>query len=209
MFPQFHWTQESWKMKAVYLKYKCYFSCPAQNTLSIISFTQKQTIQKMTHKVKCFIIFLCLSPSTCCTECLTFCCCAAISSLLEANGSLVCWFCLVLFQWFFLSGRMSALCARPSPRTLDVILSTWSLHYLLSSTMLPSRCSATWNAWLASSLKPSWNCVLKRRRLFLLSPPSSHVCRSQKKIPPLLLSQRENKQSILQPSATARSHSFY
>lgn len=46
MFPQFHWTQESWKMKAVYLKYKCYFSCPAQNTLSIISFTQKQTIKK-------------------------------------------------------------------------------------------------------------------------------------------------------------------
>lgn len=107
---------------------------------------------------------------------------AVITSLAEANGSLVCWFCLVLFQWFFLSGRMSARCARLSLRTLDVILSTWSLHYLLSSTMLPSRCSATWNAWLASSLKPSWNCVLKRRRLFLLSPPpSSHVCRSQKR----------------------------
>lgn len=172
-------------------------------------FHAKANNKKITHKVKCFIIFLCLSPSTCCTECLTFCCCTVISSLLEANGSLVCWFCLVLFQWFFLSGRMSALCAWPSPRRLDVILSTWSLHYLLSSTMLPSRCSATWNAWLASSLKPSWNCVLKRRRLFLLSPPSSHVCRSQKKIPPLLLSQRENKQSILQSSATAHSHSFY
>lgn len=126
-------------------------------------------------------VCLCLSSCMCCTECLTFCCCTVITSLPGANGSLVCWFCLVLFQWFFLSGRMSALCAWPSLRTLDVILSTWSLHYLLSSTMLPSRCSATWNAWLASSLKPSWNCVLKRCRLFLLSPPSSRVCRSQKK----------------------------
>lgn len=126
-------------------------------------------------------VFLCLSCCTCCSKCLTFFCCTVITSLPEANGSLVCWFCLVLFQWFFLSGRMSALCAWPSLRTLDVILSTWSLHYLLSSTMLPSRCTATWNAWLASSLKPSWNCVLKCRRLFLLSPPSSHVCRSQKK----------------------------
>lgn len=124
---------------------------------------------------------LCLSPCMCCTECLTFCCCTATTSLPEANGSFVCWFCLVLCQWFFFSGRMSALCAWPSLRTLDVILSTWSLHYLLSSTMLPSRCSATWNAWLASSLKPSWNCVLKHCRLFLLSHPSSHVCRSQKK----------------------------
>lgn len=103
-------------------------------------------------------------------------------------------FCLNLFQRLRLSGRMSALRTRPSPRTLDVISSTWSLHYLLSSTMLPSHRTATWNAWLASSLKPSWNCVLKRRRLFLLSSASSHVCRSQKKIPPLLLSRRENKQ---------------
>lgn len=143
---------------------------------------------------------LCLGSCMCCTERLTFCCCTVITSLPGANGSLVCWFCLVLFQWFFLSGRMSALCAWPSLRTLDVILSTWSLHYLLSSTMLPSRCSATWNAWLASSLKPSWNCVLKRCRLFLLSPPSSGVCRSQKKIPPLArlqLSQRENTQKSL------------
>lgn len=103
-------------------------------------------------------------------------------------------FCLDLFQRLRLSGRMSALRTRPSPRTLDVISSTWSLHYLLSSTMLPSHRTATWNAWLASSLKPSWNCVLKRRRLFLLSSVSSHVCRSQKKIPPLLLIRRENKQ---------------
>ena len=105
---------------------------------------------------------LCLSSCMCGSECLPFCCCTVITSLPQANGSPVCWFCLVLFQWFFFSGRMSALCAWPSLRTLDVILSTWSLHYLLSSTMLPSRCSATWNAWLASSLKPSWNCVLKR-----------------------------------------------
>lgn len=96
-----------------------------------------------------------------------------------ANGSLLCWFCLVLFQWLFLSGRMSALCAWPSPRTLDVTCLTWSLHYLLSSTMLPSRCATTWNAWLASSQKPSWNCVLKRCRLFHRSSSSSHVCRSQ------------------------------
>lgn len=154
---------------------------------------------------------LCLSSCMCCTECLAFCCCTVITSLPEANGSLLCWFCPVLFQWFFFSGRMSALCAWPSLRTLDVILSTWSLHYLLSSTVLPSRCSATWNAWLASSLKPSWNCVLKRCRLFVLSPPSSHVCRSQKKIPPLarlLLSQRENTQNTLQPPATAQLSQF-
>lgn len=106
-------------------------------------------------------------------------------------------FCLYLSQRLRLSGRMSALRTPPSQRTLDVISSTWSLHYLLSSTMLPSHCTATWNAWLASSLKPSWNCVLKRRRLFLLSSASSHVCRSQKKIPPLLLSRRENKQGHL------------
>lgn len=97
-----------------------------------------------THKVKCFLIVLCLSLCISCTR---------ISSLHGANGSPVCWFCLALFQWFFLSVRMSALCSWPPPRTLDVISSTWSLHYLLSSTMLPSRCSATWNAWLASSLK--------------------------------------------------------
>lgn len=83
-------------------------------------------------------------------------------NLPAANGSPVCWFCLVLCQRFFLSGRMSALCARPSPRRLDVSSSTWSLPYLLSSRTLPSRCSATWNAWLGSSLKTSWNCVLKR-----------------------------------------------
>lgn len=117
----------------------------------------------------------------CGNSCLTFCSCTAITSLPEANGPFVCWFCLVLFQWFVFTGRMSALCARPSLRTLDVILSTWSLHYLLSSTILPSRCSATWNAWLAYSLKPSWNSVLKRCRQFLLSPPSNHVCRSQRK----------------------------
>lgn len=116
-------------------------------------------------------------------------------SLSGTNGPPVCFFHLVSTCFSLrLSGRMSALRTRPSPRTLDVISSTWSLHYLLSSTMLPSRRTATWNAWLASSLKPSWNCVLKRRRLFLLSSASSHVCRSQKKIPPLLLSQRENKQ---------------
>lgn len=103
-------------------------------------------------------------------------------------------FCLDLFQRLRLSGRMSALRTRPPQRTLDVISSTWSLHYLLSSTMLPSHRTATWNAWLASSLKPSWNCVLKRRRLFLLSSACSHVCRSQEKIPPLVLSRRENKQ---------------
>lgn len=103
-------------------------------------------------------------------------------------------FCLDLLQRLRLSGRMSALCTRPSPRTLDVISSTWSLHYLLSCTMLPSHRTATWNAWLASSLKPSWNCALKRCRLFLRSSASSHVCRSQKKIPALLLSGRENKQ---------------
>lgn len=135
---------------------------------------------------------------------LTFSCCTAVASLPEANGSLVCWFCFVLFQWFFFSGRMSALCVWPSLRMLDVILSTWSLHYLLSSTILPSRCSATWNAWLAYSLKPSWNCVLKCCRLFLLSTPSSHVCSSQKKIPPLgwlLLSQQEKHTK--HPSAQA------
>lgn len=117
------------------------------------------------------------------------------------------------FSGFFLPGRMSALCAWPSLRTLDVILSTWSLHYLLSSTMLPSRRSATWNAWLASSLKPSWNCVQKRCRLFLLSPPSSHVCRSQKKIPPvgrLLLSQREKKhKAAFSHLPVVTSDSFY
>lgn len=115
-----------------------------------------------------FSVFLCLSF---CTECLTFCCCTVITNLPGANGSPVCWFCLVLFQWLFLPGRMSALCAWPSLRTLDVILSTWSLHYLLYSAMLPSRCSATWNAWLASSLKPSWNCVLKLQTV----PPLSSL----------------------------------
>lgn len=152
----------------------------------------------------------CWNPCMCCTECLTFCCCTAITSLPEANGSLLCWFGLVLFQWFFFSGRMSALCGWPSLRMLDVILSTWSLHYLLSSTILPFRCSSTWNAWLACSLKPSRNCVLKRCRLFLLSPPASHVCSSQKKIPPLgwlLLSEREKTQNILQPFQLT-SHSF-
>ncbi len=179
-----------------------------QRIAVILSWDTKYNIPFAFHAKRdiFIIVFLCLGPSTCCSECLTLCCCTVITSLPEANGSLVCWFCLVLFQWFSLSGRMSALCAWPSLRTLDVILSTWSLHYLLSSTMLPSCCSATWNAWLASSLKPSWNCVLKRCRLFLLSPPSSHVCRSQKKIPPLgwlLLSQRENTQNILEPSANA------
>lgn len=90
-------------------------------------------------------------------------------SWLEANGSPACWFSLVLFQWFLLSERMSAVCARPSLSTLDVISSTWSLRYLLSSTMLPSRCSATWNARLTSSREPSWNCGLNRCRLFLSS----------------------------------------
>lgn len=116
-------------------------------------------------------------------------------SLSGANVSCLLFpFCLDLFQRLRLSGRMSALRTRPSPRTLDVISSTWSLHYLLSCTMLPSHRTATWNAWLASSPKPSWNCALKRRRLVLLSSASSHVCRSQKKIPALLLSGRENKQ---------------
>lgn len=127
------------------------------------------------------------------------------SSWLGANGSPLCWFCLVLFQWFLLSERMSAVCARPSLSTLHVISSTWSLRYLLSSTMLPSRCSATWNARLTSSLKPSWNCGLKRCRLFLSSLPFSHKCRSHKKIPPLrwrllllLLSRLENQQFKLE-----------
>lgn len=151
-------------------------------------------MQKLTIKSRRWVLFTVFkSPCMCCTECLTFCCCTVITSLPGANGSRVCWFCLVLFQWFSLSGRMSALCAWPSLRTLDVILSTWSLHYLLSSTMLPSCCSSTWNAWLASSLKPSWNCVLKRCKLCLLSPPSSHVCRSQKKIPPLRTAAAQSK----------------
>lgn len=82
-------------------------------------------------------------------------------------------------------------------------ISTWSLRYLLSSTMLPSRCSATWNARLTSSLEPSWNCGLKRCRLFLSSPPFSNECRSHKKIPPLgwrllLLSRLENQQCKLE-----------
>lgn len=122
-----------------------------------------------------FMCIRCLCSCMCCTEtALTLCCCTVITSLLVVNGSLVCWFCLVLFQWFFLPGRMWTQCVWPSLRTLDVILSTWSLHYLLSSAILPSRCSATWNAWLASSLKPSGNCVLKRCRRFVLSlfPPA-------------------------------------
>lgn len=67
-----------------------------------------------------------------------------------------------------------------APRTLEVIFSTWSLRYLLSSTELPSHCSATWNAWLASSLKPSWNCALTHHRPLHLPPSSSHVCRSRR-----------------------------
>lgn len=130
----------------------------------------------MFHYLSAVFESLCLGPCMWCTECLICCSCTVITSMPEANGPFVCWFCLVLCQWFFFSGRMSALCAWPSLRTLDVILSTWSLHYLLSSTMLPSRCSATWNAWLASSLKPSWNCVLNRRRLFLLSLSSLQPC---------------------------------
>lgn len=100
---------------------------------------------------------------------------------------------------------MSAVCTRPSLSTLD-ISSTWSLRYLLSSTRLPSRCSATWNARLTSWLKPPWNCGLKRCRLSLSSPPPfSQKCRSHKKIPPLrwrllllLLSQLENQQFELE-----------
>lgn len=109
-------------------------------------------------------------------HCLTFCCCAVSTSVLRlmALSFVVFFFNLVLF---FLPGRMSSLC---TPRTLDVIFSTWSLRYLLSSTELPSHCSATWNAWLASSLEPSWNCVLKRHQLLHLSPSSSRVCRSQR-----------------------------
>lgn len=156
-----------------------------------------------------FMCIRCLCSCMCCTEtALTLCCCTVITSLLVVNGSLVCWFCLVLFQWFFLPGRMWTQCVWPSLRTLDVILSTWSLHYLPSSAILPSRCSATWNAWLASSLKPSGNCVLKRCRRFVLSLPSSHECRSHKKIPQLgwlllLLTRQENTQNTLQPPATA------
>lgn len=134
------------------------------------------------YLLKSLLVLLCLTRS----------CCTAVTALPSANGSLVCWFCLVPIQWFFSSGRMSAPRVWPSLRMLDVILSTWSLHYLLSSTMLPSRCSATWNAWLAHSVKPSRNCVLKCCRLFLFSAPFSHVCSSQEKIPPLgrvLLSQ--------------------
>lgn len=145
-----------------------------------------QLLTSVTHRLSCFSTYLfksgCLRTCMCCTGCLTSCCCCTVkTSLPEANGSFACWFCLVLCQWFSFSGRVSALCAWPSLRTLDVILSTWSLHYLLSSTMLPSRCSATWNAWLASSLKPSWNCVLKCCRLFLRSLVPPAVCAGARK----------------------------
>lgn len=108
---------------------------------------------------------------------LTFCFFALITSALRlmALSFVVVFFFNLVF--FLLPGRMSSLC---TPRTLDVIFSTWSLRYVLSSTELPSHRSATWNAWLASSLEPSWNCVLNRHRLLHLSPSSSRVCRSQR-----------------------------
>lgn len=161
-------------MQTVFQQCKYYLTDDAQKTMLLQNVMKKLTI---TERCVSFCGFsLCLR--------LTF-CSSVITRPSGTNSALVCWFCVVLFQWFFPSGRMSALCAWPSLRTLDVILSTWSLRYLLSSTMLPSRCSATWNAWLASSLKPSWNCVFKCCSLRLRSPPSSHVCRSQKKISPL------------------------
>lgn len=146
----------------LYCSLRFYF-CRPRTSYSQKSPMQKQVNNKISHgDMFYYFYFLFFCPSTCCTDCPSFCCWTVVTNLPGANGSTVCWFCLVLCQRFFLSGGASALCARPSPRMLDVSSSTWSLHYLLSSRMLPSRCSATWNAWLGSSLKTSWNCVRKR-----------------------------------------------
>lgn len=113
--------------------------------------------------------------SRCCTlsDFLLLCCRTSVLRLMALLFGVL-FFNLVLF---FLPGRMSSLCR---PKTLDVIFSTWSLRCLLSPTELPSHCSATWNAWLASSLEPSWNCLLKHHQLLHLSPSSSRGCRSQR-----------------------------
>lgn len=96
----------------------------------------------------------------------------------EANGSSI--WCFVFFPFYcpFLFSQEGCHLSTPQGRLMSS-LSTWSLRYLLSFTERPSHCFATWNAWLASSLKPSWHGVLKHHWPLRLSPSSSHVCRSQ------------------------------
>lgn len=123
--------------------------------------------------------------------------CTVTTSHPGANGSLTGWFCLVVLPlWEDVSSR----CPWPSLRMLDVILSPWSLHYLLSSTMLPSCCAATWSARLASprinqSEVVCYNAADWSSPLLRPAAGAGARNRSQKQIPPirrLLLSQREN-----------------
>lgn len=109
-------------------------------------------------------------------HCLTFCCCAVTSvlRLMALSCVVVFFFNLVLF---FLPGRMSSLCR---PRTLDVIFSTWSLRYLLSSTELPSLlCHLKCLAGLFSGTIMKL-CTKTPPTAPPLSPSSSRVCRSQR-----------------------------
>lgn len=95
-------------------------------------------LTKKCHTGQHFILFIySVEIPACVVECLTYCSCTAITSLPEANGSLLCWFCLVLSVVLFLWKDVSALwLAFPKDAWCHLVYLIITLPALLYNTAL-------------------------------------------------------------------------